>query len=109
MEGMTSSQFERVLHPIFEEDELTLIIAGGALGLAAGLIQQGLETGTLTLPTWAEAKVFLLALPGRIRNFNPTRFASSVAQSSKARISRLFRYGSSKNGDEGKEADSDRP
>lgn len=45
MELMTSMQFERVLHPIFEEDELTLILAGGFLGLAAGLIQQGIETG----------------------------------------------------------------
>jgi len=45
MEKMSSAQFERVLHPIFEEDELTLIIAGGVLGFAAGLIQQGIETG----------------------------------------------------------------
>ena len=47
MEKMTSAQFERVLHPIFEEDELTLIIAGGVLGFAAGLIQQGIETGKI--------------------------------------------------------------
>lgn len=47
MEGMTSAQFERVLHPIFEEDELTLILAGAALGFAAGLVQQGLETGKI--------------------------------------------------------------
>jgi hypothetical protein len=32
---MTSRQFERVLHPIFEEDELTLILAGAVLGAAA--------------------------------------------------------------------------
>lgn len=50
MERMTSAKFERVLHPIFEEDELTLILAGGFLGFAAGLIQQGLETGYLW--TW---------------------------------------------------------
>jgi uncharacterized membrane protein YheB (UPF0754 family) len=49
MEAMTSEQFERVLHPIFEEDELTLILAGAALGFAAGLIQQGLETGHISL------------------------------------------------------------
>ena len=47
MELMTSEKFERVLHPIFEEDELTLIIAGGFLGFVAGLIQQGIETGYL--------------------------------------------------------------
>jgi uncharacterized membrane protein YheB (UPF0754 family) len=50
MEQMTSAKFERVLHPIFEEDELTLIIAGAVLGFAAGLIQQGLETGAIKVP-----------------------------------------------------------
>ena len=50
MEKMTSRQFERVLHPIFEEDELTLILAGAALGFAAGLVQQGLETGAIQIP-----------------------------------------------------------
>lgn len=49
MELMTSAQFERVLHPIFEQDELTLILAGAALGFAAGLVQQGLETGAIKL------------------------------------------------------------
>lgn len=53
MEAMTSQQFERVLHPIFEEDELTLILSGGFLGFLAGLIQQGLACGTIKfLPTW---------------------------------------------------------
>lgn len=47
MEAMSPAKFERVLHPIFEEDELTLILAGGVLGFAAGLIQQGLETGAI--------------------------------------------------------------
>lgn len=49
MEAMTSAKFERVLHPIFEEDELTLILAGAALGFAAGLVQQGFETGAIKL------------------------------------------------------------
>ena len=59
MERMTSAKFERVLHPIFEEDELTLIIAGGVLGFAAGLIQQGIETGGINLPDtikWIRAR-----------------------------------------------------
>ena len=47
MEAMTPAKFERVLHPIFEEDELTLILAGAVLGFAAGLVQQGLETGAI--------------------------------------------------------------
>ena len=50
MMAMTSAQFERVLHPIFEEDELTLILSGGGLGFLAGLIQQLISTGSLALP-----------------------------------------------------------
>jgi uncharacterized membrane protein YheB (UPF0754 family) len=57
MEAMTSRKFERVLHPIFEEDELTLIIAGAVLGFAAGLVQQGIETGSIVLPDlWTPIK-----------------------------------------------------
>ena len=37
---MTPSEFERVLHPIFEQDELTLIISGAVLGAIAGFAQQ---------------------------------------------------------------------
>ena len=57
MEQMSSRQFERVLHPIFEEDELTLILAGAALGFAAGLVQQGLETGKIKLPNPAQLRL----------------------------------------------------
>jgi hypothetical protein len=35
---------------IFEEDETTLILAGAVLGFAAGLVQQGLETGAIKIP-----------------------------------------------------------
>lgn len=40
-----------VLHPIFEEDELTLVLAveGAVLGFADGLVQQGLETGAIQI------------------------------------------------------------
>ena len=37
---MTPHEFERVLHPIFEQDEITLIISGAVLGAIAGFIQQ---------------------------------------------------------------------
>ncbi|KAL3793116.1 hypothetical protein HJC23_005618 [Cyclotella cryptica] len=53
MSAMTSAQFERVLHPIFEEDELTLILAGGGLGFLAGFIQQLFSTGALTFPQFS--------------------------------------------------------
>lgn len=39
MRCMPAAQFEQVLHPIFEEDEATLIAVGTLLGAAAGLIQ----------------------------------------------------------------------
>lgn len=74
MEQMTSRQFERVLHPIFEEDELTLILAGAALGFAAGLVQQGLETGKIRLPNFSrlrpirKARVLLWKLKRRLRS-----------------------------------------
>lgn len=45
MRAMSCERFERVLHPIFEEDELTLILSGGFLGFLAGLVQQGLASG----------------------------------------------------------------
>jgi uncharacterized membrane protein YheB (UPF0754 family) len=60
MERMSSRQFERVLHPIFEEDELTLIIAGAVLGFGAGLIQQGLETNVIRLPKFTGRIVTIL-------------------------------------------------
>jgi uncharacterized membrane protein YheB (UPF0754 family) len=50
MQAMSSERFERVLHPIFEEDELTLVLAGAFLGFLAGLVQQGLASGVLVLP-----------------------------------------------------------
>jgi len=32
-------QFERVLHPAFEEDEIQLILLGGLLGMVVGALQ----------------------------------------------------------------------
>ena len=39
MSRLSSAEFERVLHPVFEEDEWTLILVGTALGGIAGLAQ----------------------------------------------------------------------
>jgi uncharacterized membrane protein YheB (UPF0754 family) len=39
MKGLTSAEFEGVLHPVFEEDELKLIVVGGFLGLMVGVAQ----------------------------------------------------------------------
>ncbi len=39
MKGLSSAEFEGVLHPVFEEDELKLIVVGGMLGLAVGVAQ----------------------------------------------------------------------
>ena len=36
MRKMSSERFESVLHPIFQEDELTLTLVGAALGGLAG-------------------------------------------------------------------------
>ena len=107
MEKMSSAQFEQVLHPIFQEDELTLIIAGGILGLIAGLIQQGLETGTIQLPTPKQILAFLKSLPSRIRNFQPVSFLKSVPAKTKAKLTSLFRRNKRNMGGENDTKDGD--
>lgn len=39
MNRLSPLQFEKVLHPVFEEDEITLIVAGAVLGAISGLLQ----------------------------------------------------------------------
>lgn len=39
MNLLTPLEFEKIIHPIFQEDELTLILAGAALGGLSGLLQ----------------------------------------------------------------------
>lgn len=39
MQGLNSEEFEGVLHPAFEEDEMLLILVGGVLGAIVGVIQ----------------------------------------------------------------------
>lgn len=39
MSELPSKEFEGVLHPAFQEDELTLIFLGGLLGAFVGVIQ----------------------------------------------------------------------
>lgn len=39
MKRLTPAEFERVLHPVFEEDEWTLILVGTALGGLSGFAQ----------------------------------------------------------------------
>ena len=36
---LSYAEFEGVLHPVFEEDELKLILVGAALGTAVGVFQ----------------------------------------------------------------------
>jgi len=43
MQALPSDEFERVLHPVFEEDELKLILVGAFLGIAVGAIQMGVS------------------------------------------------------------------
>lgn len=39
MQELSPSDFEGVLHPAFEEDEIQLIVLGGILGAIVGVIQ----------------------------------------------------------------------
>ena len=43
MRRLTPAEFEQVLHPIFQEDEIILIVAGGVLGALAGGLQWGVN------------------------------------------------------------------
>ncbi len=40
---LSPQEFEQVLHPVFQEDELTLILVGAVLGLGAGYLQAGAD------------------------------------------------------------------
>ncbi|CAM9585691.1 unnamed protein product [Scytosiphon promiscuus] len=44
MQKMSTRTFEGVLHPVFQEEEATLIVAGAILGAAAGFLQMLLST-----------------------------------------------------------------
>jgi uncharacterized membrane protein YheB (UPF0754 family) len=39
MGALPSAQFERLLHPVFEEDEWKLVVMGGVLGVVIGAVQ----------------------------------------------------------------------
>lgn len=45
LKTLTPSEFEDLLHPVFQEDEATLIATGGVLGFAAGAMQTRLGWG----------------------------------------------------------------
>lgn len=39
MSALPPNEFEGVLHPVFQEDEMTLILVGAVLGLIVGGLQ----------------------------------------------------------------------
>jgi len=69
LKALSSAEFENLLHPVFQEDELTLIIAGGILGALAGAIQMAFgwggppPTGAAIATAGVGASKALLALP----------------------------------------------
>ena len=40
MSALPSAEFEAVLHPVFEEDEIKLILVGAVLGVLVGCFQE---------------------------------------------------------------------
>ena len=40
MQAMPPDEFINILRPVFQQDEIKLIIVGGILGAAAGAVQQ---------------------------------------------------------------------
>lgn len=80
-------------HPIFEEDELTLILAGAALGFAAGLVQQGLETGAIRIPNlWKPTRrhVTLFLQAPRARTIHYLALTKAKIRNSGQRIRQCF-------------------
>ena len=73
MNQMSSPEFEQVLHPIFQEDEITLIIAGGVLGALSGLLQWYINVKGMELlkSWWRKIK------PEKKRNYSPFKKYSS--------------------------------
>mmetsp|Transcript_24961 Transcript_24961/g.42220 ORF Transcript_24961/g.42220 Transcript_24961/m.42220 type:complete len:222 (+) Transcript_24961:112-777(+) len=67
MNTLTPTEFERILHPVFEEDEMTLIVAGGILGFTAGAMQwwfKVLYENNLTLKENQTGKVIPITQTG---------------------------------------------
>mmetsp|Transcript_5448 Transcript_5448/g.10520 ORF Transcript_5448/g.10520 Transcript_5448/m.10520 type:complete len:575 (-) Transcript_5448:1146-2870(-) len=61
LKTLSPTEFEDLLHPVFQEDELTLIATGGVLGLAAGGLQTQLGWGgTNAVPRAIGTIVFTL-------------------------------------------------
>jgi len=65
---LTPTKFENLLHPVFQEDELILIVVGGILGALAGLVQvriasfQSKFTSLLMLITSLSSSAFFFHL-----------------------------------------------
>lgn len=45
LKKLSTTEFEDLLHPVFQEDEVTLIATGGVLGFGAGALQTKLGWG----------------------------------------------------------------
>lgn len=68
LRALSAAEFENLLHPVFQEDELTLILAGGVLGALAGAVQMafgwgGPPAGGALATAGVSASKALLALP----------------------------------------------
>lgn len=62
LKKLSSAEFEDLLHPVFQEDEITLIATGGVLGLGAGALQTKLGWGgPAAVPRATGTIIFTLA------------------------------------------------
>jgi len=59
LKKLSPTQFEDLLHPVFQEDEIILIGTGGVLGLAAGALQTRLGWGGPGATTKALGTIFV--------------------------------------------------
>jgi len=68
LKALSAAEFENLLHPVFQEDELTLILAGGVLGALAGAVQMfcgwgGPPSSSVVLAAGAGQALLLLPSP----------------------------------------------
>ena len=56
---LSPKNFENLLHPVFQEDEIILIVVGGVLGAVAGVLQTRLGWGSGPNAKWKAAMMLL--------------------------------------------------
>eukprot|EP00793_Prasinoderma_coloniale_P002574 PRCOL_00002056-RA len=77
--------FEELLHPVFQEDEIILIVVGGVLGALVGLAQMRFGVGSASAPVIARAAASLATRGAKGTRGNPMLAAAAKPVAAGAR------------------------